>query len=143
MNRPTIGLDLGTTSLGIAQSDSLGFVFGVENFRFVKNQYVLARKRVHELVEETGIKEIVIGLPLHLSGQMSEMANNCVRFKDDLLKEDPSLHIEMFDERFSTITADRSLNQRGVKGSKNKKESIDKIAACVILDTYLRMKGNR
>ena len=56
-----IGLDLGTVTLGIAASDSLGFVHGLETFRFPKEAYSQARNRVHELVKQTGIKNIVIG----------------------------------------------------------------------------------
>ena len=139
MANKVIGLDLGTTTLGIAQSDFLGFVHGVETFHFDKNQYIVARKHVHELVAKTGIKELVIGLPLHLNGEMSEMAQNCLRFKDALLKEDPTLKIEMFDERLSTVSAHNSLSARGVN-HETRKASVDRIAACVILDTYIRRK---
>ena len=141
MMEKAIGLDLGTTTLGIATSDVLGFVHGLETLRFDRNQYVVARKRVLELVKETGIKDIALGLPLHLSGQNSEMSEVVLRFKDDLLKEDPSLNITLIDERFSTVTAHRSINERGLN-HKQRKESVDRIAACVILDTYIQMKGH-
>ena len=141
MNK-AIGLDLGTTTLGIATSDILGFVHGVETFRFPKNQYIVARKHVHELVAKTGIKEIVLGLPLHLSGEQSEMSENCLRFKEDLLKEDPTLKIEMMDERLSSVTANNTISMRGMN-HEQRKQNVDKIAACVILDTYIRMRENK
>ncbi len=141
MANKVIGLDLGVTTLGIAVSDFLGFVHGVETYRFARNQFINARKRVHDLVEETGIKEIVIGLPLHLSGEHSDMSEMCLRFKDDLLKEDPTLKIEMMDERFSSVIANNSISQRGMN-HKQRKENVDKIAACIILDTYLRKKDS-
>ncbi len=137
-----IGLDLGTTTLGIAYSDSFGFVHGIETFRFDRNQYIVARKHVLELVEKMGINEIAIGLPLHLSGGMSEMANNVLRFKDDLLKENPSLIINTVDERLTSVTANRSISEQGFN-HKQRKESVDRIAACIILDTYIRMKENQ
>ena len=56
-----IGLDLGTTTLGIATSDILGFVHGLETFKFAKDSYSKARERVHQIVSSTGIKNIVIG----------------------------------------------------------------------------------
>ena len=137
-----IGLDLGTTTCGIAYSDSFGFVHGIETFRFDRNQYIVARKHVLELCEKMGINEIAIGLPLHLSGEMSEMANNVMHFREDLLKENPKLIINTVDERLTSVTANRSISEQGFN-HKKRKESVDRIAACIILDTYVRMKENR
>ena len=135
-----IALDLGTTTLGIAKSDALGFVHGVMTLRFDRNQYVVARKKVHELVDELDIKNIVIGYPLHLSGKESEMSEITLRFRDDLLKEDPSLNIIMEDERLSSVSANNMLSLQGANHQK-RKDNVDKIAACVILETFLRKKG--
>lgn len=137
-----IGLDLGTTTLGIAYSDPFGFVHGIETFRFDKNQYIVARKHVLELCEKMMINEIAIGLPLHLSGEMSEMANNVLRFRDDLLKDNPKLIINTVDERLTSVTANKSISEQGFN-HKQRKESVDRIAACIILDTYVRMKENK
>ena len=139
MVKKVIGLDLGTTTLGIAYNDALGFVHGLETFRFPKNQYIVARKHVHEVVEKMMIKEIVIGLPLHLSGEMSEMANNVLRFIEYLKKEDPSLDIHTMDERLSSVSANNTISELGYNHEK-RKQSVDRIAACVILDTYIRIK---
>ena len=136
-----IGLDLGTTTLGIAVSDSLGFVHGVETFTFPAKAFGKARERVHQIVKEKDIKLIALGLPLHMSGEISEMAKSALRFKDDLLKEDPSLTIEMIDERLTTLSANRALMELGVKSNK-RKQSIDRIAACEILDTFIRSINN-
>lgn len=135
-----IGLDLGTTTLGIARSDALGFVHGVMTLKFDRNQFIVARKKVHAIVEEEGIKNIVLGYPLNLSGKPSEMSEICLRFRDDLLKEDPSLNIFMEDERLSTVTAHNMLSSKGVN-HQQRKDNVDKIAACVILETFLRKKG--
>lgn len=140
MGKKVIGLDLGTTTLGIAKSDFLGFVHGVETLKFPKNQYVVARNRVHQLVKETGINEIAIGLPLHLSGEQSEMSQIVLRFIDDLKKENPMLIINTVDERLSSVTANKTISDLGMNHSQ-RKNSVDRIAACVILDTYIRMKG--
>ena len=137
-----LGLDLGTTTLGIAYSDSFGFVHGIEKFRFDRNQYLVARKNVLELLERMGINEIAIGLPLHLSGNMSEMANNVLRFKEDLLKEKPGLIINTVDERLTSVSANNSISERGMNHAQ-RKNSVDRIAACIILDTYVRMKERR
>ncbi|NLB48440.1 MAG: Holliday junction resolvase RuvX [Erysipelotrichia bacterium] len=135
-----LGLDLGMKTLGIAYSDALGFVHGLETLRFDKNQYVVARKHVLKLVEKMGIKNIVLGLPLHMSGKKSDMSDICLRFKDDLLKDNPTLIIEMMDERLSSVTAHKSVSARGMS-PQQRKDNVDRIAACIILDTYLRMKG--
>ena len=135
-----IGLDLGTTTLGVATSDVLGFVHGVETFRFPKDAYSQARDYVHKLVEKTGIKNLVIGLPINMDGSQGFRADSSKRFKEDLLKEDPTLKIELVDERLTTVSAHKTLNQLNVSG-KERKGSVDRIAACEILDFYLRMKG--
>lgn len=142
MQDKIIGLDLGTTTLGIAYSDVFGFVHGIETFRFPKNQYIVARKHVLELCEKMMINEIAIGLPLHLSGEMSDMANNVIRFKDDLLKEKPDLIINTVDERLTSVSANRSISEQGMN-HKQRKDSVDRIAACIILDTYVRMKERK
>ena len=137
-----LGLDLGTTTLGIAYSDAFGFVHGIETFRFDRNQYIVARKHVLELLDKMMINEVAIGLPLHLSGEMSEMANNVMRFRDDLLKERPSLIINTVDERLTSVMANNSISEQGFN-HKKRKESVDRIAACIILDTYVRMKERK
>lgn len=142
MQDKVIGLDLGTTTLGIAYSDVFGFVHGIETFRFPKNQYIVARKHVLELCEKMMINEIAIGLPLHLSGEMSEMANNVLRFREDLLKEKPTLIINTVDERLTSVSANKSISEQGMN-HKQRKDSVDRIAACIILDTYVRMKERK
>ena len=140
MNK-AIGLDLGTVTLGIAVRDILGKDHGVETVRFPKGKYSKARERVHALVKETGIKEIALGLPLHMSGEVGERAESALRFRDDLLKEDPTLKIEMVDERLTTVAAHRTLSELDVSHQK-RKDSVDRLAACGILDTYIRKRGN-
>lgn len=140
MNK-AIGLDLGTVTLGIAVSDFLGFVHGVETFRFTKGQYSKARERVHKLVKETGIKEIALGYPLHMNGEAGERAESALKFKEDLLKEDPTLTITMVDERLTTVEAHKTLSTLGVN-HKKRMDSVDRLAACGILDIYIRKREN-
>ena len=141
MNK-VIGLDLGTKTLGIAKSDVLGFVHGVETFRFPANQYIVARQHVLEVVNSIGTKEIALGYPLHLNGEKSEMSEAVLRFRDDLLAMDSSLDIHLVDERLSSVTANNSISERGMNHDQ-RKQNVDKIAACVILDTYIRTKENK
>ena len=137
-----IGLDLGTTTLGVASSDALGFVHGLETFRFPKDAYSQARKYVHDLVAKTGVKNLVLGLPINMDGSQGFRADSSKKFKEDLLKEDPSLKIELVDERLTTVSAINTLKALNIN-SKNQKKSVDRVAACEILDFYLRMKGNK
>ena len=135
-----IGLDLGTTTLGIATSDTLGFVHGLETFRFPAEAYSQARKRVHEIVLQTGIKHIVIGLPINMDGSEGSRALSSKKFLEDLSSEDPSLIIDLQDERMTSISAHKTLYEMNVKG-KDHKKSVDRLAACEILDFYLETKG--
>ena len=135
-----IGLDLGTTTLGVAQSDSLGFVHGVDTFRFPKEAYQQARKYVHDLVNKTGIKNLVIGLPINMDGSEGFRAKSSRKFKEDLENEDSTLKIFLQDERLTTVSAHKTLNDLNVS-SKKRKESVDRIAACEILDFFLRTHG--
>ena len=142
MLNQVIGLDLGTKTLGIAKSDVLGFVHGVETFRFPANQYIVARQHVLDVVKQVGTKEIALGYPLHLSGTKSEMSETVLRFKEDLEKMDPELDIHLVDERLTSVTANQSISDRGMN-HQQRKDNVDKIAACIILDTYIRTKENK
>ena len=137
-----IGLDLGTTTIGIAYSDALGFVHGLETFRFKLDAYSNARERVHQVVASTGIKKLVLGLPINMDGTEGDRAKSSRKFREDLLAEDPSLVIELQDERMTTISAHKTLNELNVSSEK-RKESVDRLAACEILDFYLRTHGGK
>ena len=139
MNK-VIGLDLGKKTCGIAYSDALGFVHGVETYRFKSFDYQDAANHVDKVAKEKGITEFALGLPLHLSGNMSEMSNNVMQFKELLLQINPNYVINLVDERFSTVEAHRTLSELNVS-HQQRKESVDTYAACEILDTYIRMKG--
>ena len=134
-----LGLDLGTVTLGIAYCDSLGFVHGIETFRFIKGQYVHARNRVHQLVKEMGIKEIALGYPLHMSGEEGERCRSTKQFMEDLLKEDPTLKIELVDERLTSVSANKTISELGYNHNK-RKEVVDRMAASEILDFYIRRR---
>jgi putative Holliday junction resolvase len=68
------------------------------------------------------------------------MSKIVLRFIDDLKKENPLLIINTVDERLSSVTANKTISDLGMNHSQ-RKNSVDRIAACVILDTYIRMKG--
>lgn len=135
-----LGLDLGKKTLGIAKSDVLGIAHPLEVFRFPFEGYQKAISRVVELVNELNIKEIALGLPLHLSGQESEMSKVVRVFKEKLIEAIPDLKVELIDERYSSTMSLRNLSSMGVN-AKNAKSVVDMAAAQEILSTYLRKKG--
>ena len=136
-----LGLDLGTKTLGIAISDSLRIAaHGYENFTFETGNYKKARERVLEVCQKEGVTEIALGLPLHMSGEESERSKSSLRFRDDLLKENPSLQITMIDERMTTIIANNRLLEANLSREK-RKAVIDKMSAVVILESYLARGG--
>ena len=137
-----LGLDLGTKTLGIAMTDELGLAaHGYETFRFEEFNYKKAREHVVELCQKYDIEEVALGIPYYASGDISPRAQSCLRFKDDLLKLNPALKIEMIDESYSTIEADEMLKETNLSYYK-RKEIIDEMAAVVILKRYLAKKEN-
>lgn len=139
-----LALDLGTTTVGIATNDSLGItVHPIETFRFEPGNFKAAREHVVELAKNEGIKDIVLGMPLYNSGDISPHAQSCLRFKDDLLKLDPTLNIEMVDESYSTIEADEKLKATTNLSYEKRKKIIDEMAAVVILERFLEKSGGK
>lgn len=136
-----LGLDLGTKTIGIASTDSLGIAaHGVETFRFEEFNYKKAREHVIEICQKEDIEEIALGIPYYASGDVSPRAQSCMRFRDDLLKLNPNLKIVLIDESYSTIEADELLKEQNLSYTK-RKEIVDEIAAVVILNRYLSQKG--
>ena len=136
-----LGLDLGEKTLGVAVSDIMGIIAtGVETFRFPDSQYEDALSRVKYFVEKDNIKEIALGLPLHMSGDESDHSRLCRRFKEMIESTLKGVKVVLIDERWTTKQANRVLLQADLSRAKRKKV-IDKMAAVVILETYLQMRG--
>lgn len=136
-----IGFDLGEKTLGIAISDSLGIIAqGVETFRFEVAKYDLALERALYFIDRDMIKEVALGLPLHMSGDESDHSRLAREFKSMLEEKRPNLKVVLIDERWTTKQANRVLLQADLSRNKRKKV-IDKMAAVVILETYLQMRG--
>ena len=135
-----IGLDLGKKTLGIACSDVLGIAHGVETYRFKAFDYEDAANYIDKMAKIRGVNTFALGLPLHLSGEMSEMANNVMKFKELLLAKNKDYKIELVDERFSSVIANNAISAMNMN-HEQRKQNVDTIAATEILETYLRMKG--
>jgi len=134
-----IGLDLGTTTIGIAISDSIGIAHPRETFRFQPRKYEEAVKHVVDFAKEENIKEIAIGLPLRLNGESSDMSVDVEIFVKMLKEADNSLVINLVDERLTTVSAHKVINDLGLNHNK-RKAVVDQISACEILDAYIRRK---
>lgn len=136
-----LGLDLGEKTLGIAISDMMGIIAqGVENYRFEDNNYSLALERAIYYIKKENIKEVALGLPLHMSGDESDHSILSRKFKLMLEEAIPNLKVVLIDERWTTKQANRRLLEADLS-RKKRKNVIDKMAAVVILDTYLQMRG--
>ena len=87
-----IGLDLGSRTLGIAISDSLGMIaYGRETFRFEEGNYKKAAMYIIDYAKKENVNEIALGLPLHMNGDVGDHAQSALRFKEELLELNPDL----------------------------------------------------
>ena len=140
MKDKAIGLDLGTASLGIAVSDSLGLVHPRKAFFFPKKAYRRAIAYFYSLVEETGIKTAALGFPLNMDGTEGESALRSRKFKEIVEADRPDIKIVLVDERLTTVEAYENLRKGGMKASK-KELYVDSESAAIILESYLNGKG--
>ena len=130
-----LGLDLGDRRIGVALSD----VDGVLATPYETVQRVGDRPREHrrlaELVAETAAEVVVVGLPLSLGGGDGPAARK-VRREVAALRAAFDVPVETYDERLTTVTADRSLQAMDVKGSR-RRQVVDQVAAAVLLQAWL------
>ncbi len=131
-----LGLDLGTVTLGVAISRTGIISTGYEEFRFEDSQWQIAVQEVERIVKLEKIQVIVLGLPLNMSGTESQMSENARNFKVMIEEVLPEVQVVLIDERWTTKQATNRLLEADMSRSKRKKV-IDKMAAQIILDTYL------
>jgi putative Holliday junction resolvase len=129
-----LGIDYGTKRIGIAISDGLGLT--------ARPLDVVARRDLPEflrqLVAEHTIDQVVVGLPTALGGHEGESASGARELAEEV-REILGVPVEMIDERFTTRMAESALLEGGMKRQK-RKETVDKVAAAIILQTYLDRK---
>ncbi|MFT8318332.1 MAG: Holliday junction resolvase RuvX [Sporolactobacillus sp.] len=134
-----MGLDFGSVTVGVAISDPLGLTAqGVETIRYVQHQKNLLFARILELIEQKQVGFIVVGLPKDLIGSESQRAEASRGFAKSLRKK-CGLPVDLWDERLTTMAAERILIAADVSRKKRKKV-IDKEAAVLILQSYLDKK---
>jgi len=130
-----LALDLGSKRIGVAVSDMTGTVASPLTVITRSRSRAHDHQRIAELVREEEAELVVIGLPLSLSGHTGPAAK-AARIESDALATLVDVPIEMYDERLSTVTAQRALTEAGVRGPAGR-QIIDKIAAAVFLQAFL------
>jgi putative Holliday junction resolvase len=132
-----MGLDLGSKTVGVAISDPLLITAqGIEIIRRKEeNKLRQTLARIEALIEEYGVDTIVLGLPKNMNDTLGERAQLSLEFKEKLERR-TGLPVVMWDERLTTVAADKAMMEAGIRREK-RKDYVDKIAACLILQGYL------
>lgn len=132
-----MGLDFGSKTVGVAVSDSLLVTAqGVEIIRRKEeNKLRQTLARIEELIVEYEVEEIVLGLPKNMDASEGVRAELTLEFKDKLERR-TGLPVHMWDERLTTVAADKIMMETGVR-RENRKNYVDMIAATLILQGYL------
>ena len=132
-----MGLDFGSKTVGVAVSDPLGITAqGIEIVRRTsENKLRKTLARIEELVTEYEVTEIVLGFPKNMNNTIGERAEKSLAFKE-MLERRTGLPVVMWDERLTTVAANRTLIEGGVR-RENRKDYVDMLAAVYILQGYL------
>ncbi len=131
----TLGLDVGTRTIGVAASDLLGMIAGgVETIHRTTEEKDFAR--IGELIAEQEADTIVVGYPKNMNGTIGERAQVSEAFADELRRRFEGVKVVLWDERLSTVAAQNVLIDADMSRKKRKK-IIDMMAAVVILQNYL------
>ena len=132
-----MGLDYGSKTVGVAISDPLGITAqGIETIeRKEENKLRKTLARIEELVKEYEVEKIVLGFPKNMNNTIGERAEKSLELKA-MLERRIGIPVIMWDERLTTVEAERTLIESNVR-RENRKKYVDKIAAVFILQGYL------
>ncbi|EJF7543778.1 Holliday junction resolvase RuvX [Listeria monocytogenes] len=131
-----MGLDVGSKTVGVAISDPLGWTAqGVETIQIDENRKQFGYDRVKELVLEYEVGKVVVGLPKNMNNTIGPRAESS-KIYAEVLEARIGLPVVLWDERLTTSAAERTLIEADVS-RKKRKEVIDKLAAVMILQSYL------
>ncbi|CAH8769472.1 Holliday junction resolvase RuvX [Paenibacillus dendritiformis] len=135
-----LGLDYGDRKIGVAVSDAFGWTAqGLEVIVRRKPEDDL--RRIGDIIKEHGVEEIVIGLPKNMNGTIGPRGEISMSYAE-VLKQSFGLPVHLWDERLSTVSAERALLEADVS-RKKRRQVIDKMAATIILQTYLDYQSRR
>lgn len=138
-----MGLDFGSRTVGVAVSDSLLLTAqGVEIIRRKEeNKLRQTLARIEELIVEYEVEEIVLGLPKNMNATEGIRVELTKEFKEKLERR-TGLPVVMWDERLTTVAADKAMMEAGIR-RENRKDYVDMIAATLILQGYLDLRGRQ
>ena len=132
-----LGLDYGSKTVGVAVSDPLGLTAqSVETiWRKQENKLRQTLARIEELAAGYQAEKIVLGLPKNMNNTIGERAEKTLEFRE-MLERRTGLQVVMWDERLTTVEAERTLMEASVR-RENRKQYLDQLAAVFILQGYL------
>ncbi|MCD2136817.1 Holliday junction resolvase RuvX [Salinicoccus halitifaciens] len=132
-----LGLDVGTKTIGVAISDAFGWTAqGLTTLKIDYDKGKYGLEEIARIVEEHDVSSVVVGLPKNMNNSIGESGERSLHFSEMLANHIPSVKIIMWDERLSTVGAERTLLEADVS-RKKRKAVIDKMAAVFILQGYL------
>ena len=136
-----LGLDYGSKTVGVAVSDPLGITAqGVSTiWRKQENKLCQTLAQIEKLVEDYQVERIVLGYPKNMNNTVGERALKSLEFRE-MLERRTGLPVVMWDERLTTVEANRTLMESGVR-RENRKQYLDELAAIFILQSYLDAYG--
>lgn len=134
-----VGFDLGTKTLGVAVSDtSQKIAFSKETIRYENEDLSSLAQKACEYLKSVPADMVVLGLPKHMNGDMGDSAKRTIAFKEELLKRDTELKVELWDERLTTKIALNTIAFTKIANkAKKRHEKVDSLAAQNILQSYL------
>ena len=138
-----MGLDFGSKTIGVAISDELLLTaqgIGIIR-RKEENKLRKSLARIEELIVEYGVGEIVLGLPKNMNNTEGERVRLTEEFQDRLERR-TGLPVRLWDERLTTVAADRFMMEAGIR-REDRQEHVDRIAAVFILQGYLDYRKNK
>lgn len=131
-----MGLDLGTTTLGVSITDKTNtLVSPVKLIKFKREDYDFALNELIKIAEEKKVKDFVLGLPKNMDNSLGFAANRSLNFKTML--EEKGFNVYLEDERLTTVEALNIMINNGMKNIKEK-EKTDILSAVLILETFLK-----
>jgi len=137
-----LGLDLGTKTLGLAISDrNKEIATPYKVLHWNGENYELLFKDLDNIIKDKEVDTLVLGLPKNMNNTFGFASERSLKFKEELEKR-YKIEVILIDERLSTVEAENYMIASDASRKKRRKV-IDSVAASIILDTYIKMKGNK